>query len=362
MSSAARNAASSAGAAGGGQPPWQPSAPLATLRVRAQLLETTRRFFAARGVLEVDTPALVRCALSEPNLHSVPVHLPGLPGLPAPGLPGRPDQAHQPDQAADSGTLFLATSPEYAMKRLLAAGSGDIYQLSHVFRGAEASRLHNAEFMLVEWYRLGFGLQQMMLEAAQLAHELLGVAADAPLEQLAYVQAFQRELGVDPMGLADAALRRLSGAHGLDTALAQRCTRDELLDWLMGVAVGPRLGREHLCLLHHYPASQAALARLDPADRSLALRFELYYRGVELANGFEELADEREQRARFEAEQLERRRRSLPAHPLDERLLAALAHGLPKVSGVALGFDRALMLRVGARDIREVLAFPTDLA
>ncbi len=329
------------GAGGAGserEVPWRPSAPLATLRLRAQLLETTRRFFAARGVLEVDTPALVRCAVSEPNLHCAEAHLNG------------------------SDTLFLSTSPEYAMKRLLAAGSGDIYQLSHVFRGAETSRLHNAEFMLIEWYRLGFGLQQMMLETAQLACELIGLAADTPAEELTYARAFERELGVDPTRLDDAALQRLSAAHGLELALAQRCIREELLDWLMGAALGPRLGHEHPCLLHHYPASQAALARLDPADRSHALRFELYYRGVELANGFEELADEPEQRARFQNEQRERRRRSLPVHPIDERLLAALAHGLPPVAGVALGFDRALMLRVGARDIREVIAFPTDIA
>ena len=328
---------------------WQPSAPLSTLRLRARLFETTRRFFAARGVLEVDTPALVGCAVSEPNLHCAEVYLPAVPGRPA-----RPPGGSQ--------VRFLTTSPEYAMKRLLAAGSGDIYQLSHVFRGAETSRLHNAEFTLIEWYRLGFGLQQMMLETAQLACELLALSPDVPPQQLTYAQAFERELGADPMRLDAPALRQLAVAHALDPTLAQRCERDELLDWLMGAVVGPHLGREQLCLLHHYPASQAALARLDPQDRSLALRFELYYRGVELANGFEELTDEPEQRARFRAERRERRRRSQPAHPPDERLLAALAHGLPPVAGVALGFDRALMLRLGARDIREVIAFPTDSA
>ncbi len=318
---------------------WRPSATLPTLRLRAQLLAATRRFFAARDVLEVDTPSLVHGAVSEPNLHCAEVRLPGM-----------------------SDPLFLATSPEYAMKRLLAAGCGDVYQLSHVFRGAEVSRLHNPEFMLIEWYRLGFDLQALMLETAGLARELLGLPFDAPLQSLSYVEAFERALGVDPLQLADGELQQLGTAHGLDAALARRCTRDELLDWLVAVVVGPGLGAGQLCCLHHYPASQAALARLDALDQRFALRFELYYRGVELANGFEELADASEQRARFLAEQRERLRRALPVPEVDERLLAALEHGLPPVSGVALGFDRALMLRIGADDIRSVLAFPTEQA
>jgi elongation factor P--(R)-beta-lysine ligase len=290
-------------------------------------------------VLEVDTPSLVHRAVSEPHIHSADARLPGR-----------------------SDPLFLTTSPEYAMKRLLAAGCPDIYQMGHVVRGAEASRLHNPEFMLVEWYRLGFDLRELMLETAALARELLGLPTDAPLQFLSYVEAFESVLGADPLRLPDAQLRELGIAQGLDAALAPRCTRDELLDWLMAVAVGARLGGEQLCCLHHYPASQAALARLDPLDRRFALRFELYYRGVELANGFEELADAGEQRARFQAEQHERHRRALPVHELDERLLEALEHGLPAVSGVALGFDRALMLRIGANDIRSVLAFATDRA
>lgn len=318
---------------------WRPSATVPTLRLRSQLLGATRQFFAAREVLEVDTPLIVRRAASEPHLHSAAVRLPGV-----------------------SDPLFLATSPEYAMKRLLAAGCPDIYQMAHVVRGAEVSRLHNPEFMLIEWYRLGFGLTELMRETAQLAGELLGVPADAPLQLLSYAEAFQQALGADPLTLPDPSLSELAVLRGLDAALAQRCSRDELLDWLMAVVVGPGLGTDRLCCLHHYPASQAALARLDPLDARFALRFELYYRGVELANGFEELADASEQRARFEAEQRARQRRSLPVHQLDERLLAALEHGLPAVSGVALGFDRALMLRLGAEDIRSVLPFPTDRA
>jgi len=318
--------------------PWRPTAALETLRLRARLLGEVRAFFAARAVLEVDTPLLVQCAVSDPQLHSAQVRLPG-----------------------HAGDLFLITSPEYAMKRLLAAGSGDIYQMSHVFRGEEAGRLHNAEFMLVEWYRRGYTLAALMHETAQLAGQLLALPDCTP-ELLSYAQAFERHVGVDPLRLDEAAARALALAHGLDAGAATRFSQPELLDWLMGSVIGPQLGHERLCCLHHYPAAQASLARLDPADPRLALRFELYFQGVELANGFEELADAREQRTRFQADRRERQARARPAHAADERLLAALQAGLPAVAGVALGFDRLLLLRTGARELAAVMAFALERA
>ncbi|HEX2791901.1 MAG TPA: EF-P lysine aminoacylase EpmA [Steroidobacteraceae bacterium] len=318
---------------------WAPSADLAILRLRAELLAAARGFFADRQVLEVDTPALVRHAVTDLHIHSAQVQLPGH------GAP-----------------LFLHTSPEYAMKRLLAAGSGDIYQIAHVFRGDERGRQHNPEFTLIEWYRCGYSMQQLMQEVAQLAAVLLGLPPASPFEALSYQQAFQRQLDCAPLTATDAALRTLAMAAQLDRRLAEDCSRDELLDWLMGSAVGPRLGTDRLCFVHSYPASQAALARLDASDPRVALRFELYYHGLELANGFEELADAGEQRARFEAEREQRRRRGLPAPDIDQALLQALAAGLPPVSGVALGFDRLLMLRSGASDISEVLAFALERA
>jgi lysyl-tRNA synthetase class 2 len=309
------------------------------LQLRAQLLAAARGFFAERRVLEVDTPALVRHAVTDLHLHSAQVQLPG----------------HRTP-------LYLHTSPEYAMKRLLAAGSGDIYQIAHVFRGEERGRQHNAEFMLIEWYRCDYSMRQLMQEVAQLAGLLLGLAPDAPFEATSYQQAFERQLDCDPLTASDGALRTLAIGAALAPRLAEDCSRDDLLDWLMGSAVGPRLGTERLCFVHSYPASQAALARLDADDARVALRFELYYRGLELANGFEELADAAEQRARFEAEREQRRRRGLPVPDIDQALLAALAAGLPPVSGVALGFDRLLMLRSGAGDISEVLPFALERA
>ncbi len=318
---------------------WRPSASLATLRLRAQLLETARRFFAARGVLEVDVPSLVHHTVTAANIHSAQVHLPGWPAV-----------------------LYLHTSPEYLMKRLLAAGSGDIYQIGHVVRGAEQSRQHNAEFTLIEWYRCGLSMQQLIDEVELLVRALLELPQQMPSERLRYAQAFERELGCDPLRAPDATLQALALTHGLDVRLIERCSRDELLDWLMGSTVGPRLGAQGLCFLHHYPASQAALARLDSTDPRCALRFELYYHGVELANGFEELADPAEQRRRFELDQADRRKVGAPIPAIDEALLAALEAGLPPVSGVALGFDRLLMLRIGAHDLSAVLPFTLERA
>jgi len=318
---------------------WRPTASLEALRLRAAALATARGFFEQRRLLEVDTPQLVRHAVTDRHIDCARVALPG-----------------------HAVPLFLHSSPEYAMKRLLAAGSGDIYQIAHVFRGNERSRWHNAEFTLIEWYRCDFTMRELMAEVAELALALIGLPAGTPIEYLSYAQAFGRELRVDPLTASDAGLRDLAIAHGLDPRVAERCQRDEWLDWLMGTVIGPRLGTAGLCFVHHYPASQAALARLDPADPRVALRFELYCRGIELANGFEELADAAQQRARFEADRQQRIEAGLAAPAMDEALLSALAAGLPPVSGVAMGFDRLLMLRTGQASIEEVMPFPLERA
>jgi elongation factor P--(R)-beta-lysine ligase len=318
---------------------WRPTASMETLRLRARALASARRFFSERQLLEVDTPQLVRHAVTDRHIDCARVELPG-----------------------HAAPLFLHTSPEYAMKRLLAAGSGDIYQIGHVFRGNEASRWHNAEFTLMEWYRCGFSMRELMAEVAELALMLLELPRNTPIEYLPYAQAFWRELGVDPLTADDDELWALAIAHALDPQVAERCQRDEWLDWLMGTVIGPRLGTAGLCFVHHYPASQAALARLDPADPRVALRFELYWRGVELANGFEELSDAAQQRARFELDRQQRIEAGLTAPAVDESLLSALAAGLPPVSGVAMGFDRLLMLRTGLARIEEVMPFPLERA
>jgi lysyl-tRNA synthetase class 2 len=366
---------------------WRPTASRARLERRASALAQVRAFFAKRGVMEVDTPVIVNAPVTDVHIHSAEVRFPDVERAVAGTTAGEPASPAQPAR------FFLHTSPEFAMKRLLAAGSGDIYQICHVARGLERGRHHNAEFTLIEWYRNGFTLESLMDEVDALARHVLGpVATSFASQYLTYRDAFVSALGLDPLVCP---LRELqAAARDLGFALASAppatsaatstpastsasahaapnaprrpnladSTRDELLDFLMAAHIGPRLGRKALTFIHRYPASQAALARLDPTDPRTALRFELYCEGIELANGFHELASAAEQRARFEQDLAERQRRGLPTQALDERLLAALAHGLPDCAGVALGFDRLLMLAAGATHIDDVLPFPTERA
>lgn len=319
---------------------WRPTATRERLQQRAAMLAATRHFFAERGVLEVQTPSLVEATVTDVHLDPIEVVVGA----------GRP-------------TRFVHTSPEYAMKRLLAAGSGDIYQICPVARADERSRLHNPEFTMVEWYR-SLDFEVLIREVAALLDVLMAAtgARTRPLVLRRYAKAFEDFFGVDPLKASDAELAALAAARGLADSTLAAGTRDEYLDFLVGVHLGPTLGQGQWLALTHYPASQAALAELDAQDPRVALRFELYADGVELANGFRELGSAREQRARFEADNLERRRRGKPERALDERLLAALEAGLPPCSGVALGFDRCVMLATGARQLDEVVAFPWEIA
>ncbi len=320
---------------------WRATATSATLRQRAALLDAARRFFAAREVLEVDTPLVVNAPVTDVHIQSARV-------------------TFTDERGGAARHFFLHTSPEYAMKRLLAGGLGDIYQICHVVRGLERGRLHNAEFTLIEWYRLGWTLEALMEEVDALVRTLLGAHAAARISQrVSYREVFLEQLGLDPFS---ASQRELAAAARTAGFTGNTHNRDELLELLMSVRIGPQLGRGALTFVHGYPASQAALARLDPADRRAAQRFELYCEGIELANGFHELADAHEQRARFEQDIAERRRLGLAAAPLDERLLGALAAGLPECCGVALGFDRLVMLATGAGRIDEVVPFPIERA
>ncbi|HVS76807.1 MAG TPA: EF-P lysine aminoacylase EpmA [Steroidobacteraceae bacterium] len=327
---------------GGGSADWRPTASRKGLALRAALLARARGFFAARGVLEVDTPLVVNAPVTDVHIHSARVTFEG------------------GDNAGTVRPYFLHTSPEYAMKRLLAAGAGDIYQICHVMRALERGRLHNAEFTLIEWYRVGYTLDALMSEVEALVRELLGApGASRGCVRVSYREAFMQAVGLDPFTAPLAALAAQARKAGFDGAATDR---DELLELLMGTVVGPRLGLDGLTFVHGYPASQAALARLDPEDPRAAQRFELYCDGVELANGFHELASAREQRGRFERDIEERRRLGRPEAFLDERLLAALEAGLPDCCGVALGFDRTLMLAAGAERIDAVLPFPIETA
>ncbi|ABI56039.1 EF-P lysine aminoacylase EpmA [Alkalilimnicola ehrlichii MLHE-1] len=311
---------------------WRPTAGLAALRRRAALIRRIRVFFDRRGLLEVETPLMATAPAMDPNLDSLAVSRPD--GCPA----------------------WLQTSPEYAMKRLLAAGSGDIWQLTRAFRGSERGRLHNPEFTLLEWYRVGWDHHALMQEVAELAAELAG---ERPVEHWTYRDAFQHFAGLDPFQAPLDVLRARGGDKGLTAALGE--DRDAWLDLILSREVAPRLGRGRLSFLTDFPASQAALARLRPGDPPVAERFELFMEGMEIANGYHELADPAEQRRRFRAEQQARDARG-ERLPVDQRLLAALEAGLPPCAGVALGVDRLVMVALGAECIDAVWAFPDERA
>ncbi len=305
---------------------WQPSAGRDALLARQNLNQTIRRFFAERGVLEVETPVLSQAAVCDPNI--------------------------EPMQTSDQ--RYLHTSPEYAMKRLLCAGSGDIFQIARVFRRGEAGRRHNPEFSMLEWYRVGWGPQQLMQEVAELTRTLLAAGyPQLPVMTLHYREAVQQYAGIDVFVATDddIACRGMQLA-GQDLQLS----RDGWLDVIMSHAVEPALPPDTLVFIDDFPASQAALARVENNVDGVAVarRFELYLNGAELANGYHELTDAAEQRRRFVAEAGNR--------PVDENLLAALAHGLPDCAGVAMGLDRLLMMALNHSDIAAVLAFDWNRA
>ena len=314
---------------------WRPTAQIATLEVRAQLLRAIREYFVATRTLEVETPTLSRAAVTDVHLASVEARVNGQP-------------------------RYLHTSPEYAMKRLLAAGCADIYQIARVYRDGEAGRLHNPEFTLIEWYRLGIDHHTLMSDVERLITAVLPAERNFDrAERLSYREAVQLHAGVDPFDDPLPVLIARLENDGIEVPRSISQDRDACLDLLMSTLVGPRLGWDRLSFVYDYPRSQAALARIRGP---VASRFEAYLQGMELANGFHELGNATEQRNRFESDLRARQLRELPSMPIDEQFLAALAHGLPDCAGVALGFDRLAMCAVGASHIDEVLAFPFERA
>jgi lysyl-tRNA synthetase class 2 len=303
-------------------------ATLATLRARAALLGRLRDFFAAHRVLEVETPMLSPAAVSDPAIESIAA------------VPRALAARH-----------YLHTSPEYAMKRLLAAGSGDIYQLCRVFRDDELGRWHQPEFTLLEWYRVGWDELELMSEVEHLLNTAVGAARAAV--RVRYFDALAASLGCGPGASAEEIATAL-GRAGIDVPAG--LTRDALLDLAFATAVAPRFDRSVWTFVHDYPASQAALARLKPGPPPVAARFEVFAGTIELANGFHELTDEAEQRQRFATDLATRRRMGKEAAPLDEELLAALPR-LPPCAGVAVGVDRLLALAMGLDGVAPTMAF-----
>lgn len=317
---------------------WQPTASINHLLQRAKILAEIRKFFTDRGLLEVETPALSEYSVTDIYLSTFSTQF----------LAPFADKAK---------TLWLITSPEYHMKRLLAAGSGAIFQICRVFRNEEEGKHHNPEFTMLEWYRPHFDMYRLINEVDDLLQYILDCEA---AESFSYQFVFQTYVGLDPLSASKHQLVTKAKEHGLQCDEEEH--RDTLLQFLFSEVVEKHIGKERPTVVYHFPATQAALAQISSEDHRVAERFEVYYQGLELANGFHELTDAKEQLRRFEQDNLQRLAMGLPPHQLDERFLAALKAGIPNCSGVALGVDRLMMIAMGVHHIREVMAFDVTSA
>lgn len=313
---------------------WRPAASRHALEARATLLADMRGFFATHGVLEVETPILSRAGNTDPNITSLCVE----------ETPGR----------------YLRTSPEYPLKRLLAAMRRDVYELGRVFRAGESGPWHNPEFTLLEWYRVGWNHLDLAAEVIDLLRHCGRGRFDAwPCETVTYRELFVRHAGIDPAQADESDCAALAAERGIS---AGPMDLRDWLDLLLSHVVQPALDGPRITIVCDFPVDQAALARIRADAEPVAERFEIYLGAVELANGYHELGDAAEQRRRFEKDNRQRAARGDTTLPLDQALLAALEHGLPDCAGVALGVDRLLMVLLGLRHIDTVLAFPSDRA
>ncbi|TOF78579.1 elongation factor P lysine(34) lysyltransferase [Vibrio parahaemolyticus] len=319
---------------------WQPTASIEQLRQRATLIATIRQFFAERQVMEVDTPAMSHATVTDIHLHTFQTEFVG------PGY-------------ADGSKLFFMTSPEFHMKRLLAAGSGCIYQINKAFRNEENGRYHNPEFTMLEWYRVGFDHHKLMDEMDDLLQLVLKCGA---AQRMTYQQAFIDVLGVCPLEGSMTELKAEASKLGLSDIAEPEEDRDTLLQLLFSVGVENKIGQDVPAFVYDFPASQAALAKINPQDHRVADRFEVYFKGIELANGFHELDNPKEQLARFKQDNAKRIEMGLKPQPIDYHLISALEAGLPDCAGVALGIDRLIMLALGCDHIDQVTAFPFPIA
>jgi len=314
---------------------WKPNASLKVLKLRAKLLADIRHFFVTKNVLEVDTPAMSHATVTDIHLHTFKTHFVG-------------------PNFADGQLLYLMTSPEFHMKRLLAAGSGSIYQVCKSFRNEENGRYHNPEFTMLEWYRVDFNHHDLMNEVDEFLQRIVGTEKAV---RLTYQQAFLSTLEVCPLEASMQELKSVASALGLGDIAHAENDRDTLLQLLFSVGVESKIGLQSPVIVYDFPASQAALAKINEYDPRVADRFEVYFKGIELANGFHELDDPEEQLARFVEDNQKRRDMGLEMQPIDHHLIDALKVGLPACAGVALGVDRLVMLALEAEHIDDVTAF-----
>ena len=323
---------------------WRPGCGVESLKARARMLKSIRQFFEERDVLEVETPLLSNAAGTDPHIESFKT-------------------TFNHPQLPETVALYLNSSPEFSMKRLLSAGSGSIFQICKAFRNGEAGRFHNPEFSILEWYRVDFDLRQLIDEVEQLIQTVAPALLKKTTTRLHYAEAFLQATGIDPLTATLADFIRCARQKGCPEAV-EICGEEHSLwlDFLFSHLVQPSLGKEGLCFIEGFPACQASLARLNKEDPRIAERVELFIDGIELGNGFYELSNAQEQQQRFAAEARLRKEQGLIEPPIDQHLLAALESGLPNCSGIAIGLDRLLMLITEVSSIDEVMAFSVDRA
>ena len=319
---------------------WQPTAQIETLKQRARILQNVRAFFAERNVLEVQVPSITSASVTEVHIDSIPIEL-------------------------LSGKAYLHTSPEYPMKRLLAAGIGDIYYLGSVFRQGESGGRHNPEFTMLEWYRLDFELEYLITEIIDLTEKIIPNISS--IQTFTYAELLSEYTGVDVFTTSPDEIKEVLSSKGIDFPQDLENDVDLYLDLLVSTVIFPEFDNKNpsekvITVIKEYPKSQAALAqiRLDKKGREVAARFEVFVDGLEIANGYQEVQDADELEARFVQDNLRRKSLNKSEMPIDNYLLDAMRSGLPNCSGVALGFDRLVMLALDKNDIKDVIAFPQD--
>ena len=315
---------------------WRPTADKQLIELRAETYTKIRQFMAVRNILEVETPVLSHATVTDVQLDSF-------------------HSEYSSPQTASARTLYLQTSPEYAMKRLLASGTGAIYQISRVFRNEEQGKLHNPEFTMLEWYQPDYDHHQLMQEF----ESLLNLFAMTHCDKTSYAEIFIQHIGLDPHTCDTNELTMMAQQYGLSSTIKERST---LLDFIFSYKIAPILGNSRPVFVYDYPACQCGLAKLSDGAPEVAARFELFINGMEIANGFHELTDAKEQLARFEQDLALRKKEKRPDLAIDHLFLDALKQGLPDCAGVAVGIDRLLMAMTGAKDIRDVLTFPIENA
>ena len=322
---------------------WQPNITWQQAQQQAQLLTKIRSFFAERGVVEVITPILANASVTDVHLDAFVT-----------------DYVYATNTDHHTASkLYCQTSPEFAMKRLLASGFGCCYQLAKAFRHEQQGRYHNPEFTLLEWYRLGFTYHELMAEVSALLQQILGCEAG---DKISYQALFIQYLDIDPLTASKAQLLDVITINNQFSDWLNDESKDSLLQFIMASLIEPKIAKQRPLFVYDFPASQASLAKINEKDSRVAERFECYFQGIELANGFTELTDAKQQYARFQQDNQQRLALDKPRQAIDEKFIAALQHGLPKCAGVALGIDRLFMLALAADSIEQVLTFTTEQA